>query len=259
MIFSWLRRRRRKKLLAQPFPGGWPPILRRYPFYQRLDEDERARLHDILRVLVAEKRWEGCYGLELTDEIRVTIAALAALLLLEIEHEYFRRVTSILVYPTSYPSVFAHRDAAGVVSENAPMYGEAWYRGPVLLAWDEVLQGALNPGDGSNLVLHEFAHRLDMLDGYVDGTPPLGASALYEDWARVMTAEFEALKEQARKGRRSVLDPYGARNEAEFFAVAVEAFFEKPRQVQRRHPELYGLLRAYFRQDPLARLDRSAT
>jgi Mlc titration factor MtfA (ptsG expression regulator) len=259
VIFSWLRRRRRKKLLAQQFPDAWREILAQYPFYGRLDEGERSRLHDVLRVLVAEKNWEGCYGLELTDEIRVTVAGLAALLVMNIEHDYFERVTSILVYPTTYPSVFPHRDGAGVVSEDAPMYGEAWYRGPVLLAWDEVRQGALDPKDGSNLVLHEFAHRLDMLDGYVDGTPPLGLRERYADWARVMTEEFEALVESARRGRRSVLDPYGATNEAEFFAVAVEAFFEKPRQMQGKHAELYDLLRAYFRQDPLERLRRSVS
>ena len=216
-------------------------------------------MHDILRVIVAEKHWEGCDGLELTEHMRVVVAAQAGLLILEIEHEYFRRVREILVYPTAYRASYKQRDGAGVISEGSHNAGEAWYRGPVILSWDGVRQGAADPKDGHNLVLHEFAHKLDMLDGYVDGTPRLHNPGAYAAWTRIMSEEYATLKDAARRGRKSVLDRYGATNEAEFFAVATETFFEKPRQLQDKHEALYGLLVDYYRQDPLARLRRAAS
>jgi Mlc titration factor MtfA (ptsG expression regulator) len=254
-MLGWFRRRRRKKLLAVPFPAPWREILERYPFYRGLDDNERAQLEAILRILVAEKSWEGI-GLELTDEIRVTVAGAAALLLLEIEHEYFEDVTSILIYPTTFRRVPQH-GVSGVPEGEAPsLLGEAWYRGPVRLAWDTSLQGVLNAEDGGNVILHEFAHRLDMLDGFVDGTPQLKDREHYAAWTRVMTEEFERL--QGKRRGKSMLDPYGRTNEGEFFAVATEAFFEKPRQMKQKHPQLYDLLRDYFQQDPEARLRRGA-
>jgi Mlc titration factor MtfA (ptsG expression regulator) len=216
MIFGWLRRRRRAKLLAEPFPGEWLPMLEALPFYAALDADERARLHPILRVIVAEKNWEGCGGLDLTDEIRVVIAAQAALLLLSIEHEYYRRVRTILVYPSAYTTGRA-RGGGSIVGEGSVNAGEAWYRGPVILSWDAARHGAIDPKDGRNLVFHEFAHKLDMMDGFVNGTPPLHRREDYRVWSRIMTEEFRALTEAAQKGRKTVLDRYGATNEAEFF------------------------------------------
>jgi hypothetical protein len=254
VILGWLRRRRRQRLLATPFPEAWRALLDPLRFYRRLDDVERERLHDILRVIVVEKSWEGI-GIEITDEIRVTIAALAALLVLGIEHDHFERVTSILVYPTTFENVW-HGD--GLIAPADPsLLGEAWYRGPVRLAWDSVREGALNPEDGRNVVLHEFAHRLDMLDGYVDGTPPLSGAGAYANWTRVMTEEFVRLSRHARRGRRTVLDPYGTTDEGEFFAVATEAFFEKSAHMERKHPELYALLKGYYRQDPAARMHRT--
>jgi hypothetical protein len=258
MIFSWLRRRRRAKLLLEPFPDEWRPWLEALPFYAGLDEEERQRLHPILRVIVAEKTWEGCGGLDLTDEMRVTIAAQAALLLLGIEHEYYRRVHSILVYPSAYSTGRAGGHT-GIVGDDSVNAGEAWYRGPVILSWDAARHGAIDPKDGRNLVFHEFAHKLDMMDGFVNGTPPLHRREDYRVWSRIMTEEYRALTEAARKGRKTVLDRYGATNEAEFFAVATEAFFEKPVQMSRRHEGLYDLLRTYYRQDPLERLRRAGS
>ena len=254
--FSWFRRRRRRKLVASPFPVQWAGWLERLPFYAGLTADERGRLHAILRVILAEKRWEGCAGLELTDEMKVVISAQAALLLLEIEHDHYARVRSILVYPTAYGQGAPRRHQDGIVGEGGRSAGEAWYRGPVVLSWDSALQGAVDPKDGHNLVWHEFAHKLDMMDGYVDGTPRLHRREDYKLWTRIMTAEFENLKD--RGGRRSVLDRYGATNEAEFFAVATEAFFEKSLQMEKKHPELYDLLRSYYRQDPAERLRKAS-
>ncbi|MGC6487746.1 MAG: zinc-dependent peptidase [Planctomycetota bacterium] len=256
MLFDWLlrplRHARRARLLAEAFPDEWLPLLARLPFYLALDERGRARVRDDARVLIAEKNWEGCGGLELTDEIRVTIAAQASLLLLNIEHEYYRGVTSILVYPAAYRTM-PSRGADGVVREGQANLGEAWRRGPVILSWDDARRGALDPADGHNLVFHEFAHKLDMLDGAADGTPPLADDDLLRRWVETMTAEFRALQGDAARGRAAVLDAYGATNPAEFFAVATECFFEKSGALQRRHPALYALLRDYYHQDPAAR------
>ena len=258
MIFSWLKNRRRRKLAQQPLPDQWAPWLEALPFYTTLTDEERARLQGILRILIAEKKWTGGEEYPVTEEMRVVISAQAALLILEIEHEYFRRVKEIIVRPRAYQAGHSHRAASGVVSEGMRNSGEAWYRGPVILSWDGVRTGADDPKDGHNLVLHEFAHKLDMLDGFVDGTPPLHRRAAYATWTAVMTEEFQKLKDAARRGRRTVLDRYGATNEAEFFAVATETFFEKPRQLHQKHESLYDLLRDYYRQDPLARLRRAA-
>ena len=255
-MFDWLlrpiRHARRASLLEQPFPTQWEPYIARLPFFQALDDRGRGRVRDDLRVLVAEKNWEGCGGFTLTDEVRVTIAAQASLLLLNIEHEYYRHVTSILVYPAAYRTM-PQRGADGVVREGQANLGEAWRRGPVVLSWDDAKRGALDPGDGHNLVFHEFAHKLDMLDGAADGTPPIADRALFDRWVETMTREFRALREDSARGRATVLDTYGATNPAEFFAVATECFFEKSRQLAQRHPALYELLRAYYHQDPANR------
>lgn len=256
MIFGWLRRRRRRRVLAAPVSRHWRSWLEELPFYATLDEDERTHLVAITRVLVAEKNWEGCSGLEMTEEIQVVIAAQAALLLLNLDHDHYADVESILVHPTSFESPYEWRDELGIVAEGVEQLGEAWYRGPVLLAWDSARHGTLDPLDGTNLVLHEFAHRLDFATGWIDGTPPLDGRVSPDAWSRVMTTAYEQLCEDADAERETVLDPYGANNEAEFFAVAVETFFERAVETRAAHPELYDLLARYFRQDPAARLDR---
>ncbi|MCA8975863.1 MAG: zinc-dependent peptidase [Planctomycetes bacterium] len=255
MLFDWLfrpgRHERRRELLAAPFPDVWLPTLQRLPFYRHLDDRGQQRIRDDLRVLIAEKEWEGCGGLVLTDEMRVTIAAQASLLLLNIEHEYYEDVTAILVYPSAYRTM-PQRDAAGVVREGQANLGEAWLRGPVVLAWDAARGGALDPDDGHNLVLHEFAHKLDMLDDLADGTPPMRDRGQLTAWVQTMTAELAALRQAAAGGRATVLDRYGATNPAEFFAVATECFFERSGELRRRHASLYAVLQDYYQQDPAA-------
>jgi hypothetical protein len=256
MFFRWLRHRRRQRILATPFPHEWLEIMQRHvPMTELLTPDEHRRLCDDLRLLIAEKRWEGCAGLEITDEIKVTIAAQACLLTLAREQRVFRRVKTILVYPDVYSVPVTDRGGLGVVVERRHRrLGEAWYRGPIVLAWSAVRQGGRDMKDGRNVVLHEFAHKLDMLDGWVDGTPPLGGREQYRQWIEVMTREFERLRDQSERGRATLLDPYGATSPGEFFSVATECFFEKPKQMAKRHPELYEVLGAYYQQDPLARL-----
>ncbi len=255
MIFSWLKRRRRNRLLSTPFPAPWETHLDALPFYDTLNQEERARLRDVLRVIVHEKTWEGCGGLTMTEEIKVTTAAQAALLILNLEHDYYKRVKSIVVYPSTFMVPGLQAGGGGVVLEgNTAALGLAQHGGPVVLAWDSAKYGGENAEDGRNVILHEFAHKLDMLDHCADGTPPLGEREQYEAWNRIMTDEYEALSGKAKKGGRTLLDKYGATHPAEFFAVSTECFFEKPRQMQRKHAELYALLKSYYRQDPAERL-----
>jgi Mlc titration factor MtfA (ptsG expression regulator) len=253
MLFDWLFRPRRhaarRELLAAAFPAAWAVILDRLPFYRHLDERGQQRIRDDLRVLIAEKNWEGCGGLVLTDEIQVTIAAQASLLLLNIEHDYYADVSSILVYPSTYRTM-PRTDANGILQEGQPNLGEAWRAGPVILAWDAARGGALHAGDGHNLVLHEFAHKLDMLDGLADGTPPLPDRGALQAWVRTMSAEFDRLRDAEANGRATLLDHYGATNPAEFFAVATECFFEQGEALRQQHPSLYDVLRDYYHQDP---------
>ena len=255
MILSWWRRRRRGRILARPFSAGWERILQRNFAYDRwLSTDDRQKLRRDLQIVVAEKYWEGCNGLEITDEIRVTIAAQACLLVLGFENEFFDRVQTILVYPDQYVATEMTRQPGGVVTETmSPRLGEAWYGGPVILSWPSVLAGGRNPGDGRNVVLHEFAHVLDMQDHDINGTPPLSSSDQYQAWHEVMTAEYNQLLRHSNQGRATLLDGYGTKDEAEFFAVATECFFEQPLPMTHRHPRLYELLREFYRQHPAAR------
>lgn len=258
MLFGWFKRRRRRKLLATPPPAHWAPWLAAdLEAWPTFSEVEQRRLLDIARVLIAEKSWEGAGGFELTEQAQVIIAVQAAVLLLGLAHDYYPNVYSIVVYPTGYVLPGGHADAAGVVSEAArPVLGTAHHRGPVVLSWRSARQGGRDADDGRNLVYHEFAHKLDMLDGTVDGTPPLPDDRAYRTWFEVMTAHYERLQHAAETGRRTVLDKYGATNVAEFFAVATETFFEKSRQLRERHPDLYGALQMFYRQDPAGRQRR---
>jgi Mlc titration factor MtfA (ptsG expression regulator) len=255
MIWTWLRERRRRRLVAQPFPPAWLEYLRRnVAHYQFLAPAEQARLRDDLRIFLAEKHWEGCGGLALTDEIMVTIAAQACLLLLGLRHHYFERVLSILVYPRGYRGPEGEVAVGGLIPERgSARLGEAHYRGPVILSWADVLEEGRHPERGGNVVYHEFAHQLDMANGLVDGTPPLETPEQYRRWREVMGAEYRALVEASAHGRATLLDEYGATNEAEFFAVATECFFDRPVPLARRHPRLYEVLRDYYHQDPAAR------
>jgi Mlc titration factor MtfA (ptsG expression regulator) len=250
MLLSWLRQRRRRKLLAQPFPAEWLRYLaRNVAHYRYLSGPEQAKLRDDLRIFIAEKEWEGCGGLKMTDEIKVTIAAQACLLVLALDGNNYKRIQTILVYPRGYETPTRH----GYLEGTSAVLGEAHYRGPVILSWEEVLQDGRHPNDGKNLVFHEFAHQLDMLDGVIDGTPPLANRDQYRRWQQVMTAEYQRLIAASEQGRATLLDQYGTTNEGEFFAVATECFFDQPVALARRHPQLYGLLAEYYRQDPAAR------
>jgi Mlc titration factor MtfA (ptsG expression regulator) len=205
-----------------------------------------------MQVFLAEKYFEGCGGLVLTDEIKVTIAAQACILLLHRDTDYYPRLVTILVYPHAYSASTVEPIGAGVVQEREEIrLGEAWKSGVVVLSWDEVHNRAKETRDGQNLVLHEFAHQLDMEDGAADGTPPLTRRSQHIAWATVMGQEYERLQRDNFLGRNTVLDKYGASDPAEFFAVATECFFETPGPLKRKHPELYRELKSFYKQDPI--------
>jgi hypothetical protein len=193
----------------------------------------------------------------MTDEIRVTIAAQASILLLNRDEDEYPGLRSVLVYPTAYSVPSQHVDEIGVVHEGYDTHvGEAWERGAVILSWDDVRRDTAETSDGQNVTLHEFAHQLDQQDGAFDGAPLLDTHAHYRSWARILMKEYEALQRAAERGDDSLIDQYGATDPAEFFAVVTEAFFEKPKALQAKHPELYAELRKFYRQDPAERLKR---
>ena len=249
---GWWKTRRRARVLARPFAAAWVDILaRNVPAVRKLDDEERQTLKDMVRIFVAEKNFEGCAGLVVTDEVRVTIAAQACLLLLHLgEQDLFPTVESVLVYPSAY-KVPSETRPGGIVVDDVPRAGEAWQRGIVVLAWDDVLRSGHDPSH--NLVLHEFAHALDQEDGAADGAPRLPGAAMYGPWARVLGAEYDRLVRAIRQGHATSIDPYGAASPAEFFAVVTEAFFGRPLELRAAHPELYAQLQAFYRQDPAAR------
>ena len=254
MIFALLKQRRRRRLRAQPFPKDWRRIIERnVRFFQRLSVNDQVELLGHIQVFLVEKRFEGCGGLELTDEIVATIAAQACLLLLHRKTDYFPALLTILVYPSTY-LVEEKRHVEGPVWEEGTMHrqGETGRRmGSMVLAWDAAKAGAMDSSDGKNVVLHEFAHQLDYENGAVDGAPAFASREQQLSWGEVMRTEFASLRFAGDIGIPTLLDTYGASNPAEFFAVATEAFFERPRALRSCHPKLYAELQCYFHQNPV--------
>jgi Mlc titration factor MtfA (ptsG expression regulator) len=256
MFLKWFQTRHRNTILAEPFPTRWDDLLRKgVAHVERLPRELQVKLRRLIQVFVAEKNWEGCRGLTLTEEMKVVIAAQACLLVVGFAEDfYFDHVQSILVYPSGYVAKDVEITRAGVVLEGKQArLGEAWWRGPVILSWIDAKAGGRLESPGRNLVLHEFAHQLDMLNGRTtDGTPPLESRAAAERWAAVMEPEFQTLVQSSEQGIQTLIDWYGATNRAEFFAVATETFFERPRLFRRYHPDIYDLFRDYYRLDPIA-------
>ena len=241
---------RRRLAFTAPFPEEWIQILRgNIPPYTKLSAELRQELHQDINLFLAEKSFEGCGGLTITDEIKVTIAAQACLLLLNRKDTSYPKLDSVVVYPSAYVAgdqgLFSHGEGQSV------RLGESWGSGTVVLSWDHVKKGVFNFRDGHNVTMHEFAHQLDQEDGAADGVPILERRSAYSSWAAVFSREFEQLQRKGRKKKRNVLDSYGATNPAEFFAVATESFFEKPAQLQKKHPELYAELLKYYKTNPL--------
>jgi MtfA peptidase len=251
MIFSWFRNRRRKRLAARPFPEEWDQwIQKNVAHVAGLSSEEDASLKAWIQIFAAEKYWEGCDGLAVTEEMQATISAQAGFMVRGMEDYYYDHLQTILVYPhvvwraDSFPE-------GGVVSEEPTgRLGEALRSGPVSLVWPHVLDAGRRADTGRNVVFHEFAHVLDWEDQYLDGTPRLHSAEMFQRWEQVIKTEYEALVNAARRGRSTLIDPYGATNIAEFFAVSTECFFEQPHLMSHRHPEWFALLGEFYQIDP---------
>lgn len=246
------RERKRKKLASRAFPEDWLAILERnVPLYARLPETDRAELRGHIQVFLAEKRFEGCGGLEITDEVQITIAAHACILLLHRRTDYYPGLKSILVYPNAYVAPDVRHFLGDTVLETTDVrLGESWHHGSVVLSWDDVRRTAADLRDGQNVAFHEFAHQLDSSGGRGDNTPVLQDHSSFVAWARALGRDYDRFRRAVEYSRPEVLDEYGATDPAEFFAVATESFFETPDRLKRAYPRLYEELKRFYQQDP---------
>jgi MtfA peptidase len=247
----WWAARRRARLRARPFPADWRTILRRrVPIVARLPVELQLRLKRHIQVFVAEKSFIGCQGQAITDEVRVTIAAQACLLLLgHPRSDCYPGLRQILVYPDAFVVNRERGLGAGVVQERRhALSGESWSQGQVILSWADVLAGAADAADGRNVTLHEFAHQVDQDKGVADGRPWRPGAGARRRWAEVMGEAFERLQREPS----NVIDAYGAGDPAEFFAVVTEVFFERPHDLVAEAPAVYRELAGLFGVDPLA-------
>jgi len=242
---------KRNKVKARPFPKAWRRILKsRVPLFHKLPADLQLQLKRHILVFLAEKRFHGFQGIEINDEIKVTIAAQACLLILNRKARYYPKLKSIYVYPAAFIASHQGTDAAGVLqNQSRVLSGESWELGKVIVSWKDTVFGADNTDDGHNVVIHEFAHQLDQETGIANGAPFLSHKK-NRCWSNILTEEFKNLQLQAANGEQSLLDHYGATNPAEFFAVASEVFFERPIELKRRHAALYQQLESFYRVDP---------
>ncbi len=259
LIVWWLTQpvrlaHRRRQLAAQPFPAAWREILKRnVPLVRSLPADLQLKLKKSIQIFVGEKNFIGCGGLRITDEIRVTVAAQACLLVLGHQAYFYPKVHEILVYPDAFVVNRVYTDSVGVLqNQSQVLSGESWAHGQVILSWSDARDGAAVADDGRNVVIHEFAHQLDQANGYANGAPDLVSQARYQRWSRVFGAEFVRLQESLASGEGALLDRYAATSPAEFFAVSSEVFFEQPRYMAAELPAVYGELVGFYRLDPLS-------
>lgn len=235
-VRSW----RRRRLAARPFPLEWVPLLeQKLPFYKRLEDEEREAFHTHLKIFYWEKYWIGAGGLEVTEKMKILISASAARIARQLPLCIYDRLTEIVIYPSHY----LHPERTDAI-----ILGQAHHFGTVVLSWDAVREGILTPNDSRDTAIHEFAHVLDAADGVFDGTPLLERGEDYKEWSRVMGHYFAGLQDNPTRG---IVRAYGATNEAEFFAVATEVFFENPRRLKNRAPDLYAVLAKFFKIDPV--------
>lgn len=250
---SWRVERQRKRIINRAFPTRWRDILkRRMPYFRSLPTDLQLQLKKHIQVFINEKQFVGCDGIEIDDEIRVTIAAQACLLLLNRNTDFYPNLKQILVYPSIFIVNNQEQRDGGVISERQRILsGESWQQGKVILSWQTTQADAANPGDGSNVVLHEFAHQLDQEAGDANGAPLLSRASDYSTWSEVLSEEYETLRLDAQQNNPSIFSYYGATSPAEFFAVITEVFFERPEEFYLQHQSLYKELSVFFNLDPI--------
>lgn len=248
----WLNYKR-KLIKARVFKKSWRKIIQqRVPYFRQMPADLQLQLKQHIQVFLAEKEFVGCNGVVITDEIRITIAAQACLLLLNRETQYYPKLRTILVYPSAFVKKQQSQYADGVkFTQKLILAGESWDYGKIVLSWQDTLKGAKIPDDGRNVVIHEFAHQLDQEDGCANGAPILPSQQAYHCWSAVFSKQFDILQKQALNGTPSLFDYYGATNPAEFFAVASEVFFEQSHQFNQNYPKLYQQLTHYYKVNPM--------
>lgn len=247
----WFLQRRRRSLLSRPMPGDWLRILKRnIPLYSILPAALQQQLHGHIHVFLHDKQFIGCAGLQVTDEIRLTIAAQACMLLLNRKTDYYPTLSTILIYPDTYVADEVVSDGLVVTRQKKARMGESWHRGPVVLSWDDVRHDTRDASDGDNVVLHEFAHQLDQENPQSDGAPLLEQGSQYTTWARILSREYTELQTLTEHHKKSLINSYGATNPAEFFAVITESFFEQAEIMKQQKPELYAELSLFYKIDP---------
>jgi len=231
----------------------WQAVIEQYPFTRALDRDERRRLRDWATLFLHDKAVVGAGGIELRDDMRVGIAAQACMLILNLDLDYYGGWSEVIVYPDEFVAEYDYVDTDGVAHHVAqPMSGESWLAGPVILSWaDAELRGG---STGYNVVLHEFAHKLDMLNGDANGFPPLHAGMDREAWSDAFASAYEDFRRRIGRNEPTGIDPYAAENPSEFFAVLSETFFELPLAVRDEYAGVYRQLAAFYRQDTAARV-----
>jgi len=257
-MWSALKAWRRNRILAraQLDERIWRSTLRRFPFTRMLSAEAQARLRELTILFLHEKHFSTAHGLQLTDAMRLHVSAQACTLILNLGLEFFRGWSEIIVYPAEFVPRHQYTDEIGVVHQgDEPYAGEAWLHGPVILSWADIAQ--IEYPDGVNVVIHEFAHKLDMLNGSANGYPPLHRGMHRQAWVEAFGAAYEDFCARVDRGEDIVIDPYASESPAEFFAVLSEAFFELPDVVQDEYPRVYDQLSQFYRQDPLAGMART--
>ncbi len=247
------REHKRDKVKQTPFKKEWRKIIQqRMPYFRQMPADLQLQLKQHIQVFLSEKEFIGCNGVKITDEIKITIAAQACLLLLNRKTNYYPKLKIILVYPRAFVKEQQQQGADGVqYTQRVALAGESWGFGKVVLSWQDTIEGADIPNDGRNVVIHEFAHQLDQENGKANGAPTLGKHQSYKCWSTIFSEQFEHLRKQASAGIPSLFDYYGATEPAEFFAVTSEVFFERAKQFNHEYPELYKQLTQYYQVDPI--------
>ncbi|MEX0684510.1 MAG: M90 family metallopeptidase [Balneolales bacterium] len=246
-----IRKRRRDRLKKQLMPIEWVRLIEKnVTIYKFVPDEQKDQLHGYIQVFLDEKKFEGCGGLVITDEIRLTIATQACIMILGGISDYYPSLVTILVYPHSYHAPVRDYEEGGIVTEGYEhRQGEAWDMGSIVLSWKDVKTGAKYT-DGKNLVLHEFAHLLDSELGASENWHTVSNDPTYSEWSRTLSREHRQLVKMTERGESVLFDAYGATSLVEFFAVATESFFEQPNDLLRRHPVLYRQMKIFYAQDP---------
>jgi MtfA peptidase len=259
MVLAALRNWRRERILkrAQLDDELWRGIVSQIPFLRVLSAMEAARLRDLSVLFLHEKHFSAAAGLQLNERMRLFVAAQACVLILELGLDYYRGWSEIVVYPAQFVPRHQRIDEFGVVHQGEQPYaGEAWLHGPVVLSWEDV-EGSHWP-DGANVVIHEFAHKLDMLNGAANGYPPLHRGMHREIWSQAFGTAYRDFCTRVDRGEYTRLDPYASESPGEFFAVLSEVFFETPAVVRAEYPAVYQQLLQFYRQDPIGRIEVAA-